>query len=448
MLVAARTGAVPGQPSDDEARIEALVRAERVAALFRRNRVAQTTVFLNSAIVAIVLWGRSSPVRLVAWVAVVWIVAGCRLALGAAYARSTRASAEADRWARSFTLGAAMNGVAWGVAPFLLGASIPPVYFIFFAFVLGGMAAGGALSNATHTPAFAAFTVPALVPITVHFLTGGDRLTVATGALLVVFGVAVSEISRAGGRALADAAALRFRNADLAERLAAFARDLERRVKERTEALESALARERESERQLARAARLASLGSLAASVGPEINNPHTYVRSNVTFARGELERGPVDATARAAMMEALRDAADGAERVRVIVRQLTDQAWVERGGAAERVHLRPVLDECAGLLAREIGLRATLHCECPPSLAVMGERSHVVHVVLDLLLSAMQAIPEGNPAANAICVAAREDREAGEVVLEVSETGSGLAPAVLRVGLRPAPEAAAQTHT
>ncbi|MFL5264872.1 MAG: sensor histidine kinase [Anaeromyxobacteraceae bacterium] len=448
MRVAATKGAAPGQPSDDEARIDALVRAERVAALFRRNRVAQTTVFLNSAAVAIVLWGRTSPVRLLAWVAVVWIVASCRLALGAAHARSARAPAEAERWARSFTLGAAMNGVAWGVAPFLLGAGVPPVYLIFFAFVLGGMAAGGALSNATHTPAFAAFAVPALVPITVRFLTGGDRLTVAMGALLVVFGAAVSEISRSGGRALADATALRFRNADLAERLSAFARDLETRVKERTEALESALARERESERQLARAARLASLGSLAAGVAHEINNPLTYVRSNVTFVRSELERGPIDAAARAAMVEALRDAGEGAERVRVIVRQLTDQAWVERGGTAERVHLRPVLDECAGLLAREIRLRATLHCECHPSLAVMGERSHVVHVVLDLLLNALQAVPEGNPAANAIRVAAREDLEAGEVVLEVSDTVGGRAPTALRVGLRAAPTPPASAGT
>jgi len=346
MLAAATRGAAPGQPWDDEARIDALVRAERVAALFRRNRVAQTTVFLNSAVVATVLWGRSSPVRLAAWVAAVWIVAACRLALGAAHARSTRAPAEAERWARSFTLGAAVNGVAWGVAPFLLGAGTPPVYRIFFAFVLGGMAAGGALSNATHTPAFAAFTVPALVPITVLFLTGGDRLTVAMGALLVVFGVAVSEISRSGGRALADAAALRFRNAELAERLSAFARDLEKRVKERTEALESALARERETERQLARAARLASLGSLAAGVAHEINNPLTYVRSNVAFVRGDLERGAIDAAARAAMVEALRDAGDGAERVRVIVRQLTDEAWEERGSAPGRGPLRPPPDE------------------------------------------------------------------------------------------------------
>ncbi|HEX9288503.1 MAG TPA: ATP-binding protein [Anaeromyxobacteraceae bacterium] len=389
-------------------------------------------MFLNSAVVAIVLWGRTGPVRLVAWVAALWLVAAGRLALGVAYARSTRAPDEAERWGRLLTMGAAVNGVVWGAAPFLLGAGVSLAHLIFLAFVLGGMAAGGALSNATHQPAFLAFTVPALLPMTALLLAGGDRLQVGMGIMLAVFGVAVTAISRTGGRALGEAVRLRFRNADLVNRLSAFAGELEARVKERSAELEAALSREREAEQRLARAARLAALGSIAAGVAHEINNPLTYVGSNLRFVADELARGAVDAEGRAAMLDALRDAGDGAERVRVIVRQLTDLARVDRRGAAEWVDLRTALDECAGMVANEVRPRATLLREYQAAPAVMGERSQVIQVFLNLLLNAAHAIPEGNPAANSIRIAARADPASGQVMVEVSDTGCGIPAASL----------------
>ncbi|HEX7622768.1 MAG TPA: hypothetical protein VF400_04295, partial [Anaeromyxobacteraceae bacterium] len=68
--------------------MEERVRAERVRALFVRNAIAQATVFLNSAIVVVVLWGNTAPERLLAWAGALWLVAASRLALGAAFRRS------------------------------------------------------------------------------------------------------------------------------------------------------------------------------------------------------------------------------------------------------------------------------------------------------------------------------------------------------------------------
>jgi signal transduction histidine kinase len=416
----------------DKARIEALVCAERTRALHERLGISQATVMFNSAVVALVFWGKIEASRLLAWVATVWIVAAGRLLLRSAYRRADPMR-DATRWGRVFTLGAAVNGLAWGAAPLLLlhdGLSLP--HALFLAFVLGGMAAGAALSNASHQPAFLAFAVPALVPITGELLLRGDRLEVAMGFMVAVFGAAVSGISRAGGRALAEAVRLRFRNGDLAERLANAAAELERRVVERTSQLEAALSREREAERRLSHAARLASLGTLAAGVAHEINNPLTYIRSNLGFVREELDRVVTAPDARAAVSDAIRDATEGVERVSLIVRRLTDLSRVQLRRGLEPVELQPAIDACVAMAGPEIRTRATLVRDYAAAPKVMGERTQLVQVFLNLLMNAADAIPEGNPDAHTIRISTRLDELADEVVVEVADTGAGIPESIL----------------
>ena len=422
---------------DGEARVEALVRAERVRALFDRNAIAQATVFLNSAIVVVVLWGHASSARLVVWAGALWLVAAARLALGARFRRSAQAPGAPDasdvseRWSRWFTVGAAVNGVIWGSAPLLLVAAdgVPLAYLIFLAFVLGGMAAGGALSNASRQSAFLAFTIPALLPMVVMLVAGGDRLRIAMGVLVATFGIAVSAISRSGGRALEEAVRLRFANAELAGGLAALNAELEGRVAERTAQLEAVGARKRDAERQLASSARLAMLGTLAAGVAHEINNPLTYLKSNLSFVREELVR--LGATP-AALDEALADAADGVERVRGIVRHLMALSQIEPTRDLQPVELHAVLDQCVEMARRDIQARARLRREYGEIPPVWGDRTQLVQVFLNLLVNAAQAVPDGTPDRHEIRVATRLDPDSAKVVVEVSDTGAGIPPANL----------------
>jgi signal transduction histidine kinase len=417
----------------DTVRVDALVRAERVRALFDRNSVAQATVFLNSAIVVVVLWGHAAPGRLLSWAGAVWLVGAVRLALAGAYRRSTQAPEEGERWARWFTAGAALNGVIWGSIPLLVGGGLPLAHFVFLVFVLGGMASGAALSNASRQEAFLAFTVPALLPILVLLLSGGDRLRVGMGILVAIFGMAVSAISRSGGRALEEAARLRFANAELASGLAALNSELEARVAERTAQLEAASAREREAERQIASAARLAVLGTLAGGVAHEINNPLTYLRSNLGYVRDELARLVGEPAARSALDEALADAAEGVERVRAIVGHLMALSRVERPGEATTVDLHAALDLCADMVRPEIQPKARLRRAYGPVPPVLGSRTRLVQVFLNLLLNAVHAVPEGDPARHEVRLTTRFDPDEARVVVEVSDTGCGIPEASLQ---------------
>lgn len=418
----------PAAPGDPD-RIDTLVLAEQVRALFDRNVVAQATVVLNSLVVVLVLWSHSSPARLLPWLGAVWAVAAARFALGRSYRCSEPAPEDAARWGRRFTLGAALNGIGWGAAALLLPSGAPPADGIFVAFVVAGMAAGGALSNASHQPAFVAFTAPAIVPLAASFVAAGGRLQLAMALMLAVFAGAVTAISRSGGKALITATRLRFQNAELASRLAASAADLERRVLERTAQLEAAVSREREAEQQLVSSIRLAGLGSLAAVVAHEVNSPLAYVGSNLTFVREELGREEADPELQATMRTALDDAAVGLARVKSIVRHLNDASRVELRAGLERVDLHAALDLALAIAARDVRGRATVVREYGAVPPVTAGHVHLVQVFLNLLLNATESIPEGRPADHRVRITTRPHPSTGQVVVEVSDSGCGISP-------------------
>ncbi|BDG05736.1 hypothetical protein AMOR_47320 [Anaeromyxobacter oryzae] len=411
-------------PPPDSTRIEALVRAEQVRALHEKLAIAQATVFLNSFVVVLVVWERSTPYRLLSWLAFIWLIACARVFAAFRYHRSTLEPGDAARWEWTFTSGAALNGMGWGLSPLLLAGGTPVAYLMFLAFVLAGMTAGAALSNASHQPAFVGFAIPALVPVTALFLSAGDRLGLGMAVMLVVYGSAVTAVSRSGGRALAEATRLRFRNADLAERLATSAAELERRVIERTSELEASVLREREAERQLVNSVRLASLGTLSAAVAHEVNSPLASVSANLNFVRQEFTRAATNPDVHSAMVAALDDAATGLERVKKIVRYLNDTSRVHLRAVTEPVDLHATLDLSIGIVERAIHARAVLVREYSAAPPVIAGHTCLVQVFLNLLHITSESIPDGGSAAHRIRVGTRSDPSTRQVAVVIEDTG------------------------
>jgi two-component system NtrC family sensor kinase len=199
----------------------------------------------------------------------------------------------------------------------------------------------------------------------------------------------------------------------------------------RTEAEE--LVRRRSSELEAARSAlvqaeRLATAGQLAAGVGHEINNPLSYVLANQTFAIEELARlkVPTPGVDLEEVQRALVQAQLGAERIRDIVRDLRTFA---RGDpdAMGPVDVQATLEFSISMAAPQLRQRAQLVRKYETAPFAQGNESRLGQVFLNLLVNAAQAIPEGAVASNAVTVALRPG-EPGWVIVEVSDTGSGIA--------------------
>jgi PAS domain S-box-containing protein len=226
-----------------------------------------------------------------------------------------------------------------------------------------------------------------------------------------------STLRDASGRGPPGEVNLAFLSLDGAEFLAWSARDLSER--------------RRAEEEQ-----RLAAVGTLAAGMAHEINNPLTYVTSNLAYVEETLAsmRGlhPDVGEAESAVAEATL----GARRVRDIVRDLR---FVARPPDGRRTEVDPVQEirSALTLAQAEIARRARLDVRlapCPPVLAGQGQ---IGQVMLHLFVNAAQAIPLGAAGSHVVQVVSATDPE-GWATIEVTDSGPGGAGATAGAGARP----------
>ena len=192
--------------------------------------------------------------------------------------------------------------------------------------------------------------------------------------------------------------------------------ELDAKVAERTRALEAA-------QQQLVRSEKLAAVGQLTASIAHEVNNPIAVIQGNLDLARELL-----GADAQRVAGE-LRLVDEQVERMRLIVTQLLQFARPnEFAGYVDEVELAPVLESCLVLVAHllvrtNIVLRRELHATRRPAI----NRNELQQVIVNLLVNAVHAMPEGGT-----LTLATRDAGAEGVEIDVMDTGAGLASEVL----------------
>jgi PAS domain S-box-containing protein len=180
--------------------------------------------------------------------------------------------------------------------------------------------------------------------------------------------------------------------------------------------------------RRAEEASRLAALGTLAAGVAHEINNPLAYVVANIAHVRdgmGPLARAVPPEALRAEVLDPLAEAEEGARRVRDIVRQL--RAFARPDEQVGPVYPARALRAALAMAQNELRHRARVVADVADTPPVTGSENRLVQVFVNLLVNAAQAIPEGNVAENEVRAALRV--EGDEIVAEISDTGAGMTP-------------------
>ena len=181
---------------------------------------------------------------------------------------------------------------------------------------------------------------------------------------------------------------------------------------------------------QLVQADRLASLGTLAAGVGHEINNPLAYVLGNIevaldapSLARTDDERAEEDET-----KDALRDAKDGALRIAEIVKSLKLFSRDDTT-ATKPIEVADVIERSLKMAENETRHRARVVRRFESDVPrVSVSESRLGQVCLNLIVNAAQAIPMGDVEGNEIVLSNGVD-ERGRVFFSVSDSGGGILP-------------------
>ena len=177
----------------------------------------------------------------------------------------------------------------------------------------------------------------------------------------------------------------------------------------------------RRAEQRLVAAERLAAVGTIAAGVAHELNNPLSFVITNLELVERRL---PVEA---GELRTVVQDARLGAERMHVVVQDLR---VFGRDGGDERqpVALDTVVASALRLAARQIRPRARIVRDLAGPPPVLGCEARLGQVVLNLLLNAAQAVEPGRPEENEIRVSTGVARD-GRAFVEVADTGGGIPP-------------------
>ncbi|MCE9577312.1 MAG: PAS domain S-box protein [Deltaproteobacteria bacterium] len=177
---------------------------------------------------------------------------------------------------------------------------------------------------------------------------------------------------------------------------------------------------------ELIRADRMAAVGTLAAGVAHEINNPLTYVVLQLDRLRAAIRALVPAPERRAAVDEMVGDALDGSRRVAHIVRDLL---WFARDDAAPSaaVELQEPVTIAHKLATAALRDRARVRIDLEGVPAVVGNAPRLTQVFVNLLVNAAQAFIGGGPDTNAIDVTWHADGDA--ILVEVADNGPGLPP-------------------
>ncbi len=174
---------------------------------------------------------------------------------------------------------------------------------------------------------------------------------------------------------------------------------------------------------------RMASVGMLAAGVAHELNNPLASVMANLDLVTREiaalaLREGLV--TDLGETLEELRDAGEAAARMREIVRDLKVFSRSSTDEERRPIDVNAALEAVSRVALNEIRHRARLVMDLRKVPRVLANEARLGQVFLNLVVNATHAVPEGNAQHHEIRLATSVDAR-GRVVIEVSDTGSGM---------------------
>ncbi len=192
-------------------------------------------------------------------------------------------------------------------------------------------------------------------------------------------------------------------------------------------------------EAQLRLADRLAAVGTIAAGVAHEINNPLTYVIANANVIASHLHRlaDHVPDEEANALRSLLDDLTDGAMRVRHVVRGLKTLSHPIDEELAP-LHVVDVVQSSLAVASSDLSLRATVVREFDDDLpSVWGNEARLGQVFLNLLVNAAQAFDDWPGEDPQVVVRARRDGERW-VVIEIVDNGRGIPAALLSRVLDP----------
>lgn len=275
-------------------------------------------------------------------------------------------------------------------------------------------------------------TTEALAPLrTIYILLSAGTLLLIVGTYLVLRVLVLRPLEQlaAASRVVAEGGVLKpvpkpqgrsevAHLVDTFNRMASEVHEYQQHLEER---VMDALGRVTAAEKRLVVAQRLSATGTLAAGFAHEINNP----LGGILNALRKLKEGQLSEEREEQYYALVQD---GLDRIRTIVDRILHFTPSRKEPAS--IDTAEVCRRAAALAAHRGELRGVeIEILAGRELRVVGDAQELTQAVLNLVLNAIDAIPEGR--GGKVGVRCRE--EGREVFLEVTDDGLGMDPGTVR---------------
>ena len=209
----------------------------------------------------------------------------------------------------------------------------------------------------------------------------------------------------------AQQAGLAIQNASMYQELKNFSRQMEEKIQKTTADL-------RKTESQLIRSEKLAALGQLAAGIAHEIRNPLTSINILIHSLR---ERLPSENS----QQEDLKVIEEEIHRMNEIVDQFLRFAK-PASPLLEKTDVLSIVEETLQLLRLQIEKqRIVVEKEFQALPMIQIDREQMKQVMLNLLLNAIQAMPEGGQ----LTLKGQNSKDGQWIHLSIEDSGMGISP-------------------
>jgi signal transduction histidine kinase len=168
---------------------------------------------------------------------------------------------------------------------------------------------------------------------------------------------------------------------------------------------------------QLVQAQKLSSLGILTSGIAHQLNNPLNNISTSCQILMEELKADD------GLIRKLLTNIDQEVDRARDIVKGLLEFSR-EREFQLGWVNLASLTIKTVRLISSQLPAGVEVTTDIPEDLDIRADGQKVQEVLLNLLLNAAQAMPDGS---GRIAVTAREDWSSSQVEIRVTDTGCGI---------------------
>lgn len=234
---------------------------------------------------------------------------------------------------------------------------------------------------------------------------------------------------------IANQAATAIENAQSYEALESLNRDLERRVAERTADLLRVMREREKAQDQLIRSESLAAIGQLVAGTAHELNNPIAGAMSLLQSSLETMEGWKTQADNRDEIVEDLRFSLEELRRAGAIIRSLLDLSRQTQTYVEPVDMNRAVEDALLVLYNQYKNLDVDIRKDYAVLPHVKGNYANLGQVLINVILNALQALPEGR---GEILLQTRFHGADDRVTVLCKDTGGGIPAALMKDIFKP----------